>query len=360
MRGARELAQDFADVEDQHHRPVAENGGAADQFAGDDGLVQRLDHQFFLAHQFVHHQSELALAAADHDDEDAPVSMAAGRRRQPVQADQREHLVAELQHLVAVHAVNVGLAGACDLQHRFERDGIQALGDAEEHGADNGQRQRQAQLEGGAAAGMGLDGDAALQLLQGGFHHVHADAASGDFADLLGGAEAGLENEFQGVGLAHPRRLFGRRQPARHSPGQHGGGVHSATVVADLDHHLVTLVEGMQADCALVGFAGGASRRRGFDAVIHGIADQVNQRFGKRVEQALVEIGFLAADLEGDVLSAELRDIAHQARETAEQLVDRHHADFHRRALQRVQHLRLEGQGVGELGAQRIFRATST
>ena len=39
-----------------------------------------------------------------------------------------------------------------------------------------------------------------------------------------------------------------------------------------------------------------------------------------------------------------------------EQLVDRHHANLHDRALQIVQHPRLEGHGIGKLAAQRLFR----
>ena len=72
-----------------------------------------------------------------------------------------------------------------------------------------------------------------------------------------------------------------------------------------------------------------------------------------------VEIGVLPADVQFDFAPALPRHISHHAREAAEQLVDRNHANLHDRALQIVQHAGLEGHGVGELTAQRLFRKAS-
>ncbi len=92
------------------------------------------------------------------------------------------------------------------------------------------------------------------------------------------------------------------------------------------------------------------------DAVADGVADQMRQRLGDGVENSFVEIGVLPADVEFHFAPALPRHIAHHAREAAEQLVDGHHADLHHRALQIVQHPRLERHGVGELAAQQLFR----
>ena len=52
-------------------------------------------------------------------------------------------------------------------------------------------------LNGGAFAGLRGNVNGALQLVQHGAHHVHADAAAGNFGDCGGGAETGLENKIE-------------------------------------------------------------------------------------------------------------------------------------------------------------------
>ena len=44
-------------------------------------------------------------------------------------------------------------------------------------------------------AGFGMDFDAAADGCSFALHHVHADATAGDFGQLLGGREAGRENQ---------------------------------------------------------------------------------------------------------------------------------------------------------------------
>ncbi len=66
--------------------------------------------------------------------------------------------------------------------------------------------------EGGALAGLGLDLDPAAQRFDVAADDVHADAAAGDLGDLLGGREAGLEDQL--VDLVRRRRA----RPAAISP----------------------------------------------------------------------------------------------------------------------------------------------
>ncbi len=68
--------------------------------------------------------------------------------------------------------------------------------------------------------------------------------------------------------------------------------------------------------------------------MIGGIADQVSERFRESVENAFVEIGGLPGDFEADILVARFGDVANDAREAAEKLIDRNHADLHHRFLQ--------------------------
>ena len=81
----------------------------------------------------------------------------------------------------------------------------------------------------------------------------------------------------------------------------------------------------------------------------------MRQRFGDGVKNAFVEVGLLTRKFEIHFAAALPRHIAHDAREAAEQLVDRHHANLHDRALQIVEHPRLESHGVGKLAAQKFL-----
>src|SRR5262249_39506737 len=94
---------------------------------------------------------------------------------------------------------------------------------------------------------------------------------------------------------------------------------------------------------------------RTLDAVADGIADEVGQRLGDGIEQALVKIGILAAHDEFHILAALFGHIAHHAREPAEEVLHRDHADLHDRTLQVVQHARLKSHGIAEAAAQRFL-----
>ena len=89
-----------------------------------------------------------------------------------------------------------------------------------------------------------------------------------------------------------------------------------------------------------------------------GVANQVSQGLGDGVENAFVEIGVLPAEHEFDLAAALPGNVAHHARKAAEQLVHRHHANLHDRALQIVEHPRLESHGIGKFAAQQLFGIT--
>ena len=111
---------------------------------------------------------------------------------------------------------------------------------------------------------------------------------------------------------------------------------------------------GVERDGAAGGFAGAEAFVGRLDAVIDGVADEVRERLGERVEDAFVEIGVFAGDFEGDVFAAEFGDVANDAREAAEKLLDGHHADFEDALVQFVEDTGLEGEGFGELAAHGI------
>ena len=110
--------------------------------------------------------------------------------------------------------------------------------------------------------------------------------------------------------------------------------VEAAAVVGDFDHHLIGLVKCVQANGAARRFSGSDALGGGFDAVVGGVANQMNERLGKRIENAFIQIGGLAGDFDGDVFAALLGDIANDARKAAEKLLDGNHANLHHGFLQ--------------------------
>ncbi len=76
------------------------------------------------------------------------------------------------------------------------------------------------------------------------------------------------------------------------------------------------------------------SVRRHFYAVIHGVADKVNQRIGQGLYEVLVEVGFFAAHGEIDFFFQTAGKVPDHARETTKHLLDRLHARLHHRRLQ--------------------------
>ncbi len=82
----------------------------------------------------------------------------------------------------------------------------------------------------------------------------------------------------------------------------------------------------------------------------------MGHRFGKSIENALVEISVFASEFESNVFPAMLGNVAHHARETTEKLFDRNHANFKYRLVQFIEHARLEREGVNQFCADWIAR----
>ena len=198
----------------------------------------------------------------------------------------------------------------------------------------------------------------AFQAVQHALHHIQADAASGDFGNLLGRTEPGLEDQFQNVAFAEPGRFFRADQFLLDRLGDDAPGVDAAPVVANLYNHLIAVVVGSETDGSDGRLAAARARFGGFNAMADSVPDQVRDRLGNRVQQALVEIGVLTADHEFDFFAALFGNVPHHARKPPKQLLDRHHPDFHHRALEIIQHAGLKRQGIGQTAACGFLRIT--
>ncbi|MNI67251.1 hypothetical protein D3C73_1228730 [compost metagenome] len=81
-------------------------------------------------------------------------------------------------------------------------------------------------------------------------------------------------------------------------------------------------------------FAGGDARIGIFNTVIQAVAHQVGQGVDDAFDQALVQFGRTALQLQLHLFIQFAGQIAHQPREAAEHVLHRHHADRHHRLLQ--------------------------
>ena len=101
--------------------------------------------------------------------------------------------------------------------------------------------------------------------------------------------------------------------------------VDPASVVFQRDQNAVALLLGRENQMAGRGFAEALANLGGLDAMIHRVADQVNQRLGDLLDDFLVELGLAAANLELDFLAEGARQVADRPRERVEHRRDRQH-----------------------------------
>ena len=112
--------------------------------------------------------------------------------------------------------------------------------------------------------------------------------------------------------------------------------VDAAAVVADGDHHAVAAVRGQERHGAGARLARGLALAGRLQPVVDRVADHVDQGVGELVDHPLVELGLLAADLEGHLLARGKAQVADDPPEPLEQRPDRHHPGVEHALLQAV------------------------
>jgi len=168
----------------------------------------------------------------------------------------------------------------------------------------------------------------ALEAVEDGADDIHADAATRNFGYLGSGAESRLENKIERFLVGQALGLFGFQDSLLNSAGPQGDRINAPAIVTDFDNNLRALVISIEIDRAASWLAGGQTFISGLNAMVHGVANQMHERFSKGIENALIEICVLAGKFESHILAALLGNIADDAGKTPEELFDRHHAYF--------------------------------
>lgn len=105
--------------------------------------------------------------------------------------------------------------------------------------------------------------------------------------------------------------------------------VEAASVVGDADDDPASLVEGLEADGAGGIFPFCFAFGGGFDAVVRGVADHVNEGVGEFFDDVAVEFGFFSGELELDFFSLGRGEIPHEAVHFLERGADGDHPERH-------------------------------
>ena len=286
-----------------------------------------------------------------------------GGHEQAVEKDQRQQLAAQpVEGRVFNPFDGVGgLLGRNVDQLRERALGQrEALVDAahDERG-NNGQRERNAQAQGGSLAGAGVDFDFAADFFDVGADHVHAHAAAADVGDGGGGGEAGQKDELQQFALAELGGAVGGDEAALDGLLADFFDGDAGAVVGDFDDDVAAFVAGAQLESSFGILARGLAHFGRFDAVIERVADGVGERVLDGFKQALVELGVLAFDLQAHAAAERLGEVAHDARHLGEDVGDRLHARLHHAFAQvggdHVEAARQQGHvGVGGGGLQHL------
>src|SRR5262249_14548785 len=243
----------------------------------------------------------------------------------------------------AVHGGSVNLLDATpslfrlqadQLQHADLGDGIAVAGASDGQCRYDGQSQRNFHLDRGALSQSALNCHRAADLFDVGPHDVHSDAPPGELGDFVRGRKTGQEDQVYQFAVVQPVGLFRGYQLGFDCLGADTLRVDSPAVISDLDNDLAALVEGIEGEPAFRRLAAGSPLLGRLDAMIDGIAHQMRKRVADGLNDALVQLGFLALHFEACLLAACDRQVANHARKLAPDCVDRLHARLHDACLQ--------------------------
>ncbi|OIQ82959.1 hypothetical protein GALL_352550 [mine drainage metagenome] len=336
---------DRLDVEDQCDTTVTEQRRAGVDPERLDPGRDRLDHDLLGVQHPVDQQPEpLLVGLQDRDHAAARVARTQGGDlvgRHPehlAEGDQREQLTAQavdrstpdvLDRRRRLLGVESDELEQVDLRH-----GEQLAEVLDRERRHDRERQRDPQPPGGAASDLRLDVDRPADGLDLRAHDVHADAAARHLRHGLRGREPRQEQQVEDLRRGHLRDLVRGPQPALDRLRRDVTGVDPTTVVGDLDEHLATGVVRTQRQGSLGRLVRGQTLLGGLDAVIDRVAHQVRQRVLDRLEEAAVELGVTADELEVHLPTALRGKVADDPGHLVPHVVDRLHASLHDPLLQ--------------------------
>ncbi len=236
-------------------------------------------------------------------DGDQPFSFSA-RGRQP-----RQPLPLPLEQVPGRQAVDAGHGAAQQRQPRETHP--------HHHHPLAAARRGYHHMHAGPGTRRGIEPDLATQPAHRPAHGIETDTTAGDFGDALPGRKTRPQHELQRL---LRRRLGARRQQA-HLPGRlhHGCGVDPFAVVLDGDLDPVSDTAGDDAQQTAHRLAALAPHRRRLDAVVDGVAHEVEEGAVELGADATVEPRLTPLEHHLDLLAEALRELPSVARQAEEE-----------------------------------------
>ncbi len=310
--------------------------------------AERLDDDLLGVLDGVDDQAEALPIGLQDDDVDRLVGALDRSAELPGEVDDRQQPTAQPVDGSAVDQLDAG-AGVLSLEPQQLdeaqlRDREAAVAAADHQRRDDGQGERDLDLDTGPGAQLALHVDGPADALDVGADHVHPDTAAGDVGDLSGGRDARSEDQVDRLTVAHRCRLVCGDQPVGDRLVADPGRIDAPAVVRDLDVDLTALVEGPQRQESLLGLARRASVLRTLDSVVDRVTHQVRERILDGLDDGLVELGVLALHHQLHLLAAGQGQVTHDPWQLVPDVADRLHPGLHDPFLQ------LGGDQVEALG----------
>src|SRR5471030_1449344 len=323
------------DIENQRDAAVTSDGGAGHARGSLKHFAQWLDDHFFLAHQLIDDKADpLRAHRQDHHMALALLFVSGGADQPAFEVEQGQGLIPHDHHFLAVHHVGARQVEVEDLVDVDQREGERLVAQHHHQGWHDRQGQRHLDDDLRALALGRVNVDRTIELADLGLYHVHAHATAGHVGNFGLGREARGEDQVVALGvgqavggvLVHHATLD--RDIAQNRR------VHAFAVIGDRQQDMVAFLLGRQNHLAIAGLARGFAFFRRFDAVVDGVAHQVDQRVGQGLDQVFVEVGFFTHQFQVDFFLELTSQVANQAWEAAEDFLDRLHPRFHHGGLQ--------------------------
>src|SRR5882762_1200027 len=271
-----------------------------------------------------------------------------------IQANESKNLVAKTQHFTLVDAVNLGVRNACDFHDRGERNGEKTAADAEQQSLNTRKSEWRTKLNRCAAVFFRRNVNGPLEPVEDGPNDIHANATARNCRPFGSGAESRFEKMIEQFLIGQALGFCGFQDSFFNGLRPQMSGVDATAVVTDFNDDLSALVIGVEIHGTASGLAGSEALVGWFDTMVNGVADEMHERFGKSIKNALIEIGVLARKTQSHILAALLGNVADDARETPEELLDGNHANFQDALVKLIKDAGLKCHGIREFGAQGI------
>ena len=235
------------DIQNEGNFTASQNGGAADPLQALEQLAKRLDDGLEFTQQLVDHQAGFLAAVAD-DHDVFPATSGALDIEIVLQPDKRQHFAAQIDVVAPLGIGQRALGQLHAFDHHVEGDDVVGRADAHQKTIDDGQSERQPDLDPGAEAGFAVEFDTATQGLDVAFDHIHAHPAAGEIGDGLRRGEAGFEDEL--VDLLIRQGGIGGDQAAFLRLLQDPGLVEAGAIVLNFDDDAAGVMVGVEFQAA--------------------------------------------------------------------------------------------------------------